>query len=145
MTRVLWLLLLVLCGIGSLGGCRGRASLPPGMARTWGSYPAPGGTLTLTITRRDKSLVDYSVANAAPGLPVIFSDHLGSDAMRWFIYWENSTRLWAYGADLAYFKRVDFPPGGAPVATAVKKKDVLPKAVWAALSESVRSDYFLAP
>ena len=56
MTRVLWLLLLVLCGIGSLGGCRGRASLPPGMARTWGSYPAPGGALTLTITRRDTML-----------------------------------------------------------------------------------------
>ena len=83
----------------------------------------------------------YSVTNPVSGSPVLFSDNLGSDAMRWFIYWETPTKLWAYGSDMDYFKSIDFSPGGAPTVKNVDKNVLLPKAVWEALPGSKQANY----
>lgn len=66
------------------------------------------------------SLVDFTVTDQKAGA-VLASDCIGSDAMRWFLLWENSTRLWGYGSDIGYFKIFEFSPDGK-----VSENDVIP-------------------
>lgn len=120
-------------------GCRRRGS--SGLIQTFGTFPSPSGSLVLTVARREKSLVDFHVAPASRGAPLFSSNRIGTDAMRWFLYWENDHVLWAYGADAGYFVRIEFPNSSTPVETPIRVGSVLPRPVWEALSESAREKY----
>lgn len=123
-------------------GCRRRGS--SGLIQTFGSFPSPSGSLVLTVERREKSLVDFHVASASGGTPLFSSNRIGSDAMRWFLYWENDRVLWAYGSDAGYFARIDFPASSKPIESPVAIGSTLPHPVWEALSTSAREKYKVA-
>lgn len=93
-----------------LAGCRAQDS-SASMVRRFGTYASPDGTKQLIVTRREKSLVDFKVVDRASGKELV-ADYIGSDAMRWFLYWETPSRLWGYGSDIGYFKMFEFLPAG---------------------------------
>lgn len=72
----------------------------------------PKDFLTVEVVRREKSLVDFQVLDATSGKQAV-KDYVGSDAMRWFLWWETPDRLWGYGSDIGYFKCFDFTDSGA--------------------------------
>jgi hypothetical protein len=118
----------ILLSLLFVAGCKGRAS-SSGLVRSFGSSTSPDGSKTLEVTRREKSLVDFEVRNSASG-KVLASDRIGSDAMRWFLYWETPTRLWGYGSDAGYFKLFEFNPDGSIDKTTVQSKMAVPPIVW---------------
>lgn len=124
-------------------GCRRRRSLD--LIRTFGTHPSPSGSLVLRVVRKEQSLVEIQVSLSAGGTPLFTSDRIGSDAMRWFLYWESDTSLWAYGSDAGYFTRIDFTVSSTPVENPVSVGSALPRLVWEALSSSVQEKYRIAP
>ena len=119
-----------------IAGCNGRAS-SSGLVRSIGSSTSPDGSKKLEVTKREKSLVDFEVIDSASGKRLT-SDHIGSDAMRWFLYWETSTRLWGYGSDVGYFKLFEFKPDGTIAETTVDSAMAVPPLVWDNLPSSLQ-------
>lgn len=119
-----------------VAGCNGRAS-SSGLVRSFGSSTSPDGSKTLEVTRREKSLVDFEVRDSASG-KVLASDHIGSDAMRWFLYWESPTKLWGYGSDVGYFKLFEFKSDGTVDETTVERTMAVPPVVWENLPSSLQ-------
>jgi hypothetical protein len=118
----LLLLITLLCS------CRPVRPVTPGLIDTFGSYVSPTGDFTVEVTRREKSLVDFAVLKTSTRA-TLHKDYIGSDAMRWFLWWETPTRLWGYGSDLGYFEVFDFGSGGV-TATTVTKTMPVPQFVW---------------
>lgn len=117
-------------------GCNGRAS-SGGVVRSFGVSSCPDGSKTLEVTRREKSLVDFEVVEAASGR-TLARDHMGSDAMRWFLYWEDATRMWGYGSDMGYFKLFEFQSNGTVSETTVEGTMAVPQVVWENLPYSMQ-------
>ena len=111
-----------------VAGCNGRAS-SSGLVRNFGSTASPDGSKTLDVTLREKSLVDFQVLDSTNG-KLLASDNIGSDAMRWFLYWESPTKLWGYGSDFGYFKLFEFKSDGSVVETTVERTLAVPQVVW---------------
>jgi len=123
----------------AIPSCHRRSS--SGLIQTYGTFPSPSGSLVLTMERREKSLVDFKVAAPGATTPLFASDRIGSDAMRWFLYWESDRVLWAYGSDAGYFARIDFPTSSTPTENPVAIGSPVPRPVWEALSTSAREKY----
>jgi|APTNR8051073442_1049403.scaffolds.fasta_scaffold97597_2 hypothetical protein len=109
-------------------GCGRHAPASDGFIHRFGSFSSPDGKRTVEVVRREKSLVDFKVLDATTGKQVV-KDYVGSDAMRWFLWWETPDRLWGYGSDIGYFKCFDF------TATGVNQTDIqngteVPQEVW---------------
>lgn len=127
---------LIACGIATPGCHRRRSEL----IETFGTFPSPSGALLLTVSRKEKSLVEFHVSPSSGGTPLFKSNRIGSDAMRWFLYWESDTCLWAYGSDAGHFARIDFGTS-APVENPVPVGSTVPRPVWDALSASAQEKY----
>jgi len=126
----------ILIAIIFVAGCDGRGP-KIAVVRSFGSFVSPDGTKKMEVTRREKSLVDFEVIDSASGKRLT-SDHIGSDAMRWFLYWETSTRLWGYGSDVGYFKLFEFKPDGTIAETTVEPTLPVPSIVWENLPSSLQ-------
>lgn len=98
---------------------------------SFGVYPSPDQRYSVEVKRREKSLVDFSVVDVKAGKSIA-NGSIGSDAMRWFLYWDASGRLWAYGSDLGYFKVFDFREEKV-LAREVTPEMVVPKPIWDSL------------
>lgn len=126
-----------------LVGCDGRTSSgAPGssVVRTFSSSTSPDGSKRLEVTRREKSLVDFKVVDSTSGKQLV-SDYIGSDAMRWFLYWETPTRLWGYGSDIGYFKVFDFAADGSVTEKEVDDTAPVPQKVWENLPSSLQRKF----
>jgi hypothetical protein len=119
-----------------VAGCNGRAS-SSSLVRSFGSSTSPDGSKILEVKRREKSLVYFEVRDSASG-KVLASDHIGSDAMRWILSWETSTRLWGYGSDVGYFKVFEFKRDGSIAETDVESTMPVPSIVWENLPPSLQ-------
>jgi len=126
-------ILVVVC----LAGCDAG---PSSLVQRFGTFPAPDPGRRLVVTRREKSLVDFRVVSTATGKQLV-SDYIGSDAMRWFLYWETPWRLWGYGSDIGYFKVFDFRPDGTVAQTEVTATMTIPQVVWSNLPSSLQRQY----
>jgi len=118
-----------------------RRRRPKELIQTFGSFPSPSGSLVLTVERREKSLVDFHVSSTSGSAPLFSSNRIGTDAMRWFLFWENDRVLWVYGSDVGYFARIDFPASSKPIENPVAIGSTVPHPVWEALSTSAREKY----
>jgi hypothetical protein len=132
--------IIILLTFLSVAGCNGRSSSSSPVVREFGSSTSPDGSKKLEVTRREKSLVDFKVLESTAGKQLV-SDYIGSDAMRWFLYWETSARLWGYGSDIGYFKLFEFKPDGTVTETSVNEKMSLPPIVWENLPSSLQRKY----
>lgn len=128
--------LLILLAFLFVCGCNGSTN-SRAVVRSYGSSVSPDRSKKLVVTRREKSLVDFEVFDSASG-KLLISDHIGSEAMRWFPYWESSTRLWGYGSDVGCFKLFDFKPDGTISETSVEPKMAVPPIVWENLPSSLQ-------
>ena len=72
------------------------------LVRSTGTHKSPNGLWTVTVTRRSKSLVDYSISDVKTGAELARGGEF-SDAMRWFLYWDEQNRLWAFNSDKGGF------------------------------------------
>jgi hypothetical protein len=113
---------------------------PSPLVRGFGSSMSPDGTKRLEVTRRDKDLVDFEVFDSATGKKLA-SDSIGWSAMRWFIYWENSSKLWGYGSDIGYFKVFEFRRDGTVAESEVDETKPVPPVVWDNLPSSLQRKY----
>lgn len=127
-------LLLIVCL--SFVGCNRTAS-SGAVVRGFGLSASPDGSKKLEVTRREKSLVDFEVLDAASGKRLV-GGCVGSDAMRWFLCWESPTRLWGYGSDSGYFKLFEFKSDGTVGETTVKTSMTVPPIVWDNLPPSLQ-------
>lgn len=132
-------LIAILSAFFFVAGCNSRSS-PDSLVRTFGSLMSPDGGKRLVVTKREKSLVDFEVMDSATGKRLA-NDTIGSDAMRWFLYWETSSRLWGYGSDTGYFKLFEFKPDGTMTAAAVDATMAVPAGVWENLPSSLQVKY----
>ena len=128
--------LVVLLAFIFVAGCN-RGSTSTSVVRSFGSWASPDGSKKLEVTRREKSLVDFEVLDAASSNRLA-GDHIGSDAMRWFFCWESSTRLWGYGSDIGYFKLFEFKSDGTVSETTVGPSMAVPPNVWENLPQSLQ-------
>ncbi|MBL9181710.1 MAG: hypothetical protein JNN17_06190 [Verrucomicrobiaceae bacterium] len=141
MNRYQLIILFACCMLASCGrsGASGASGAPSGMIRDFGAYSSPSGSFAIEVTRREKSLVDFTVSEKATGKQLV-SDYVGSDAMRWFLWWETPTKLWGYGSDIGYFKFFDFSV--TPVRmSAVTDQITIPQTVWEHLPTSLQKRY----
>ena len=113
---------------------------PGPLVRGFGSSMSPDGTKRLEVTRRDKDLVDFAVFDSATGKKLA-SDSIGWSAMRWFLYWENSSELWGYGSDIGYFKVFEFRRDGTVAESEVDETKPVPPVVWDNLPSSLQQKY----
>jgi hypothetical protein len=74
--------------------------VPSGLIVEPGAYPSRSGHHTLDVHVDANRIVRYSVRNKSGTL---FADDLGSDAMRWCLFWDVDERLWAYSSDIGFF------------------------------------------
>jgi len=113
---------------------------PGPLIRGFGSSLSPDGTKRLEVTRRDKDLVDFEVLDSASGKKLA-SDSIGWSAMRWFLYWENSSKLWGYGSDIGYFKVFEFRRDGTVAESELDEAKPVPPVVWDNLPSSLQQKY----
>ena len=113
---------------------------PGPLVRNFGSFMSPDTTKRLEVKRRDKDLVDFEVFDSATGKKLA-SDSIGWSAMRWFLYWENSSKLWCYGSDIGYFKVFEFRPDGTVAESEVDETKPVPLVVWDNLPSSLQQKY----
>ncbi|MCB1098524.1 MAG: hypothetical protein KDN22_23330 [Verrucomicrobiae bacterium] len=113
---------------------------PGTLVRSFGSSMCPDGTKRLELTRRDRDLVDFEVLDSASGKQLA-SDSIGWSAMRWFLYWETSSKLWGYGSDIGYFKLFEFRPDGTVAESEVDEGKRVPPVVWDNLPSSLQRKY----
>lgn len=123
-----------------VAGCNGRSSSSSPVVRGFGVSLSPDGTKRLEVNRRDKDLVDFEVLDSASGKKLA-SDSIGWAAMRWFLHWETSARLWGYGSDVGYFKLFEFKPDGTVAETEVDETMAVPSVVWENLPSSLQRKY----
>ena len=126
-----------------LAGCGRRTSAGTAggsMVQTFGSTASPDGSMRLEVTRRQESLVHFEVVDSTSGKEVV-SDYIGSDAMRWFLYWDTPNRLWAYGSDSGYFQVFDFAHDGSATWKLVDGSFPVPQAVWESLPPSLQTKF----
>lgn len=122
-------------------GCSGGLSAPASpVVRDFGSTLSPDGSKRLEVTRREKSLVVFEVIDSSSGKRLV-NDSIGSDAMRWFLYWETPSKLWGYGSDIGYFMLFEFTSDGTVEWTKVDETMVVPKPVWDNLPSSLQRKY----
>ena len=115
-------------------------SRPGDLVKSFSSSMSPDGTKRLEVTRRDKDLVDFEVLDSASGKKLA-SDSIGWSAMRWFLYWENSSKLWGYGSDIGYFKVFEFRPDGTVAECEVDETKPVPPVVWDNLPSSLQQKH----
>ena len=113
---------------------------PDAVVREFGSFMSPDGARRLQVTRRDKDLVDFEVIDSASGKKLA-SDSIGWSAMRWFLYWETSSKLWGYGSDISYFKLFEFRSDGTVAEIEVDQMKHVPSVVWNNLPSSLQRKY----
>lgn len=101
---------------------------------------SPDGTKRLEVTRREESLVDFEVLDSASGRRLA-NDSIGSDAMRWFLYWETPSRLWGYGSDIGYFNLFEFKSDGTVTENTLDETMPVPPLVWENLPSSLQRKY----
>ena len=107
--------------------------------RRFGTFVSPDGKKQVVVTRRSVSLVDFKVLDSATGKELV-KDYVGSDVMRWFLWWETPNRLWGYGSDIGYFKCFDFDAVGGIKETLIKGGTGMkvPKQVWDRLPSTMQ-------
>lgn len=126
-------------------GYDGSVSFPGDpLVREFGSTQSPDGSKRLEVVRRDRDIVDFEVFDAVDG-EKLAGDSIGWSAMRWFLAWETSSRLWGYGSDIGYFKVFEFGEEGAVEETTVDETMAIPSIVWDHLPRSLQSEYPVAP
>lgn len=125
MTRSVFFFVLL---FGGLFGCRPNSFASDNFIRRFGAFVSPDGKRTVEVTRREISLVDFKVLEAASGNEMV-TDYVGSNAMRWFLWWETPDRLWGYGSDIGYFKSFEFTASGVKT-TSIQSGMEVPQEVW---------------
>jgi hypothetical protein len=107
--------------------------------RRFGTFVSPDGKKQVVVTRRSVSLVDFKVLDSATGKELV-KEYVGSDAMHWFLWWENPNRLWGYGSDIGYFKCFDFDAIGGIKETRIQGGIGMkvPKQVWDRLPSTMQ-------
>lgn len=113
---------------------------PAFLVDRFGTFTTPDPGKQLVVTRREKSLIDFKVVSTTTGKPLA-AGYIGSDAMRWFLYWESSSRLWFYGSDTGFFKVLDFRPDGTVAQAEVTEAMTIPHVVWCKLPSSMQQRY----
>ena len=116
-----------------------NASAADDAIRRFGTFVSPDGKKQVLVTRRSVSLVDFKVIDSATSKELV-KDYVGSDAMRWFLWWETPNRLWGYGSDIGYFKCFDFDAVGRVKETLIKGGTGMkvPKQVWDRLPSTMQ-------
>ncbi|WP_395753651.1 hypothetical protein [Prosthecobacter sp.] len=109
----------------------------------FGTFLSPDSKRKIVVTRRSVSLVDFQVFDVASGKELA-NDYVGSDAMRWFLWWETPGRLWGYGSDIGYFKLFEFRADGSVMTTRIKPQMAVPKFVHDNLPSSLKKRYQVA-
>ena len=66
---------------------------------TFGEYTLPDGSYELNVKTGKGSLIEYVITENATSKKYQ-PDRLFSDAMRWYFYWENDSRLWVHSSDI---------------------------------------------
>lgn len=110
------------------------------LIKDFGSFVSPDGTKELKVLRRDTDIVDFEVLDSKSEKKLV-SDSVGWSGMRWFLYWENSSRLWGYGSDIGYFKRFEFKSDGTVTETRADDMKSVPTAVWEGLPSALQEKY----
>lgn len=105
--------------------------------QAFGSSQSPDKRLALAVTKRSVSLVVFTLTSVADG-HLVFSEEIGSDAMRWCFYWDEQNRLWAYSSDTGYFSVITVQPDGTVAKAQVTKETRLPKPIHDFLPDSLR-------
>jgi len=95
-----------------------------GLFSAFGTLASDDGSWIVTTKRRSKSLVDYTITDAATG--TVHATGGGfSDAMRWFLYWDAQNRLWTHNSDMGPFGVWTFDGASAFTFHQVQAGDVL--------------------
>src|SRR4030095_5182092 len=104
-------LLTSLLVVALLSGCR---PLPASsdLITSFGDYPSPDKRHTLKVEKRSGSLVFASLMDT--NRTAVFSEQIGSAAMRWCLHWSADGSLWAYSSDTGYLKQITPKQSGAP-------------------------------
>ena len=122
-------------------GYDGSVSFPEDpLIRDFGSSTSPDGALRLDVIARDKDIVDFEVFDSATEKRLVH-DSIGWSAMRWFLYWETSTRFWGYGSDIGYFKVFEFDSEGRVHMTEVDITMRIPEIIWENLPPSLQETH----
>ena len=117
-----------------LNGCA-RSETRLGLITSFGEYPSPAGNFVLKVEKKEASLVVGTVLDSARS--VVFSEEIGSNAMRWCFYWSSDGTLWAYSSDSGYLKQIQ-PKGSA---RSIQKGERLPWVVFDFLPSSLQGMY----
>jgi hypothetical protein len=120
-------------------GC-GRISPQDGTVREFGRFDSPDKSKMLEVTRRERSIVDFRVLEVSSG-EIRASGTIGSDAMRWLLFWETPNILWAYGSDTGYFMRFEFRADGTTEELDVDATVPIPQAIWDNLPSVLQGQY----
>ena len=91
-----------------------------------GTFPSKDSLMMLHVARESGTLVVFQLTRAADG-HILFSENIGSDAMRWCFYWDEENRLWAYSSDSGYFASFTLKPDGTVVKSDVVVDGPRPK------------------
>lgn len=118
-------------------GC--TQSAPSGLITSFGEFPSPSGNFVLKVEKKELSLVTGTILGSAG--TKVFSEAIGSDAMRWYFYWSQDGSLWAHSSDTGYLKQIT--PNGSSSAKVreVLKGEKLPPAVFDSLPESLKASF----
>lgn len=113
------------------------------MIHSFGTFISPDATKKVIVSRRSATLVDFQVFNAANDKELA-KDYIGSDVMRWFLYWESHTLLWGYGSDIGYFKLFEFRADGTTKIKPINDQVPIPQTVWDNLPSVLQKRYKVA-
>jgi hypothetical protein len=121
-----------------LSGCR---QLPANsdLLTSFGDYPSPDQRYTLKVEKRSAALVFGLLVDS--NRTSVFSEQIGSEAMRWCFHWSADGSLWAYSSDTGYLKQITPKQSDAPVVREIAKGERLPEAVFDFLPSSLRSSF----
>ena len=117
----------------------GQAPSKDGLITSFGDYPSPDGHYTLKVQRRSVSLVFGSLVKSDGA--IVFSEEIGSDAMRWCFHWSSNGTLWAYSSDTGYLKQITPRLDGSLEVREVPNGGRVPEALYNFLPSSLRSSF----
>jgi hypothetical protein len=127
----------------ALAGCAGGGQQK--MVAGFGTFDV-AEDLELRVRTKGMTLIDYELRNVPMGWTLI-ADGLGRDSGPWFLYWDDSDRLWVHSRDTGTFVWVASRSGRYhrnSVTTGSPFLNTLPPQVEASLPRSAKRSLGIA-
>jgi len=114
-----------------------------GLIKSPGNYQSPNAKYVVKVTTRSKSIIDYTIADSASNNELASGGGF-SNAQRWFLYWDDTNRLWSYNSDMGGFGYWLSENDATFVFTDIgagDEKSTVPKPVYDNMPSSIRRHF----